>query len=158
MKRKILYILFGAMFSYFLLYFILNYNSTVVYTFSLNNDEFTLKDGIFVKSRTYNLLQLGVLREASDATNNIYRVDLYVGDKFIVSASSELLGNYYIKEKNGHGEYFSNEKIKNFKDNFKIKIYIPNAERINCFVDENNCTVKTYKLNVVEEFRNNNFL
>ncbi len=162
MNKKLKLILLGIfllIFFYLALYFVLNYNSNVVYTFSLNNEDFTLKDGIFIKTRNYYLMQLGILESTNkEEQNKNYRIELYSGDNFIVGCFSELLGNYLIKEKVGNNEYFTKDVLKNFKDNFKIKIYIPNEEDINCYTDEDKCTIKTYKLDVVEEFKNNNLL
>lgn len=157
MLKRIAGICFLIITCYLFLYFLLTYNSEIIYTFSLNSDEFTLKDGMFIKNRKYNLLQLGVLKSNKD-NEQIYRIELYVGDEFIVNTSSELIGNYLIKEKVGYNEYFNRTKLNNFKNDFKIKIFVPNEKDINCFVDEQNCSVRIYNLDVVEEFRNNNLI
>jgi len=167
-KNKILIIagsiFLGILFLILALYFITSYNSTVLYSVSLNNDKFYLTSGIFIKSKMYNVLDLGNLEMKNDEyKRDKFYIELYLKEKFLFASSNindgieaELIEHY------GYNDSFTKESLKEIKDNFKIKIYVhkdyENRENDVCYPNDSNCLVYEYILDVNEIFRNDKLI
>lgn len=154
----------GIIFLILVLYFITSYNSTVVYRVSLNNDKFSLTSGVFIKSKMYNVLDLGNLEMKNDEyKRDKFYVELYLEEKFLFATSNINDGiDLEIIERYGYDDSFTKESLKEITDNFKIKIYVhkdyENRQNDICYPTDSDCEVYEYILDVNEIFRNDKLI
>lgn len=157
MKNKGLIIILtsvlGVIFLIFTLYFITNYNTITVYSYSLNNDKFSLGEGIIIKSKIKNVMTINTLKTVNGDIKDYY-VEYLIDNKLIVGGNNINLSSQKIIEDYGYEEYFNKETFDNILDKFIIRIYVPNDNTINCALDKDNCTKYEYRLYVYEEFNN----
>lgn len=167
-RNKILMIVssvfLGIVFLILALYFITSYNSTVLYSVSLNNDKFNLTSGVFIKSKMYNVLDLGNLEMKNDEyKRDKFYIELYLGERLIFATSNINSGiEAEIMEHYGYDDSFTKESLKEVTNNFKIKIYVhkdyENRENDVCYPTDFDCEVYEYVLDVNEIFRNDKLI
>lgn len=83
-KLKILFIIIGfliLLLSYFISYYLSNYNQFNIYTISLNDEQFILKDSYLITSKEESILNLGAITNIANPVEPQYNISIYYQDK-----------------------------------------------------------------------------
>lgn len=146
-NKKLKKVVFGSivfvfilLFLFFCYYFVNQYRSIHVYTVYGYNDNFEIKNGLFIKTNGKFYFNIGNIENINEL--QITRLDLYYTENnkesLIYSSNSE---NIYFYDYKGYEEYFDLKKINIILNNLYVKISYDNKEEI-------------IKLNFVEDYVN----
>lgn len=83
-KLKILFIIIGflvLLLIYFISYYLSNYNQFNIYTISLNDEQFILKDSYLITSKEESILNLGAITNIANPVEPQYNISIYYQDK-----------------------------------------------------------------------------
>ena len=135
--------------SILVVYFFTTFNSVKLYCIRLDSDDFQIEYGMLMKTKIKSILQISdVTYSGDEEIIDDLNIKIYFkyGDEIKVIYEGEAQP-IYIYEKYGYEEYLTDEFVKAIKDNLYITIsykLVDGEEK-----------EKTYKMDVVLQFKNN---
>lgn len=130
--------------SFFIYYFITNYNSIQVYTIAGEDDNFTIYDSLIIVSRRKCYINIGNIE--SENNKNITLIQLYyIKDGKRIDLTEDKDTSILIANDFESNSYFSYKDLKDIKNNLFLEI-------------KYNDTSATLKLSVTKDFTNNEII
>lgn len=130
--------------SFFIYYFITNYNSIQVYTIAGEDDNFTIYDSLIIVSRKKCYIDLGNIKNENN--KNITLIQLYyIKNGKRIDLTEDKDASILITNSFDKNSYFSYKDLKDIKNNLYIEIKYDD-------------TSTTLKLSVTKDFTNNEII